>query len=106
MHSARAHTAEQFAIYGRLPSYRDMVDHEGYPGPQDAALIGNEKAVSVRIDELRGAGVDEFVGLSLRPLPRTPRPHPRTPARVRRYNRDLMAHRLLRALCRHRARAP
>jgi hypothetical protein len=81
------HAAEQFAICGRLRSYRAMLDHEGYPGPQDAALIGNEKAVTERIDELRGAGVDEFVGLSLRPLPRTPRPHPRTPARVRRYNR-------------------
>jgi hypothetical protein len=63
MDSARAHAAEQFAIYGRLPSYRAMLDREGYPGPQDAALIGDEKAVTQRIDELRGAGVDEFVGL-------------------------------------------
>jgi 5,10-methylenetetrahydromethanopterin reductase len=35
--STRAHAAEQFAIYGRLPSYRAMLDREGYPGPQDAA---------------------------------------------------------------------
>ena len=78
---ARAHAAEQFAIYGRLPSYRAMLDREGYPGPQDAALIGDEEAVAERLDELRGAGVDEFVGSPLRPLPRSPRPHPRTPAR-------------------------
>jgi len=58
----RAQAAEQFAIYGQLPSYRAMLDHEGYRDPQDAALIGDEKFVTERIDELRDAGVDEFVG--------------------------------------------
>jgi len=58
----RARAAEQFAIYGQLPSYRAMLDREGYRNPQDAALIGDEKLVTERIDELRDAGVDEFVG--------------------------------------------
>ena len=58
----RARAAEQFAVYGQLPSYRAMLDHEGYRDPQDAALIGDEKFVTERIDELRDAGVDEFVG--------------------------------------------
>jgi 5,10-methylenetetrahydromethanopterin reductase len=58
----RAQAAQEFAMYGQLPSYRAMLDHEGYSGPQDAALIGDEKYVSGRIDELRDAGVDEFVG--------------------------------------------
>jgi 5,10-methylenetetrahydromethanopterin reductase len=58
----RAQAAQEFAVYGQLPSYRAMLDHEGYGGPQDAALIGDEKYVSGRIDELRDAGVDEFVG--------------------------------------------
>jgi 5,10-methylenetetrahydromethanopterin reductase len=59
----RAQAAEQFALYGQLPSYRAMLDREGYRDPQDAALIGDEKVVTERIDELRDAGVDEFVGL-------------------------------------------
>jgi 5,10-methylenetetrahydromethanopterin reductase len=58
----RAQAAEQFALYGQLPSYRAMLDREGYRDPQDAALIGDEKVVTERIDELREAGVDEFVG--------------------------------------------
>ena len=58
----RAQAAEQFALYGQLPSYRAMLDHEGYRDPQDAALIGDEKFVTERLDELRDAGVDEFVG--------------------------------------------
>jgi F420-dependent oxidoreductase-like protein len=58
----RAQAGEQFAMYGQLPSYRAMLDHEGYRDPQDAALIGEENLVTERIDELRDAGVDEFVG--------------------------------------------
>jgi 5,10-methylenetetrahydromethanopterin reductase len=83
--SARAHAAEQFAIYGRLPSYRAMLDREGYPGPQDAALIGDEKAVTERIDELRGAGVDEFVGL---PFGHAPEDRARTRALLHAYASD------------------
>jgi 5,10-methylenetetrahydromethanopterin reductase len=59
--AARKVAAEQFAMYGYLPSYRAMLDREGYAGPEDAALIGDEEEVSGRIDELRAAGVDEFV---------------------------------------------
>jgi 5,10-methylenetetrahydromethanopterin reductase len=57
----RALAAEQFAMYGLLPSYQSMLEREGYREPQDAALIGDEKLVTERIDELRDAGVDEFV---------------------------------------------
>ena len=59
---ARAQAAEQFAMYGQLPSYRAMLDREGYAGPADAVLIGDEATVGARIDELRTAGVDEYVG--------------------------------------------
>ncbi|ULE34540.1 TIGR03564 family F420-dependent LLM class oxidoreductase [Mycobacterium sp. IDR2000157661] len=58
--AARKRAAEQFAIYGTLPSYRAMLDREGYAGPEDAAIIGDEQAVSERLDELSAAGVDEF----------------------------------------------
>ncbi len=59
---ARAQAAKEFAIYGQLPSYRAMLDREGFAGPEDAAIIGDEKTVSDRLDELSAAGVDEFVG--------------------------------------------
>ncbi len=57
-----AQAAEQFAMYGQLPSYRAMLDREGYAGPAEAAIIGDEVTVARRLDELRAAGVDEFVG--------------------------------------------
>ena len=57
---ARAQAAEQFGMYGTLPSYRAMLDREGYANPEDAAIIGDEKAVSDRLDELSALGVDEF----------------------------------------------
>jgi alkanesulfonate monooxygenase SsuD/methylene tetrahydromethanopterin reductase-like flavin-dependent oxidoreductase (luciferase family) len=60
--AARELAATQFAIYGQLPSYRSALDREGWAGPEDAALIGSESGVAARIDELRTAGVDEFVG--------------------------------------------
>jgi 5,10-methylenetetrahydromethanopterin reductase len=60
--SARKQAAEQFAMYGYLSSYRAMLDREGYAGPQDAAIIGDEATVKDRLDELRAAGVDEYVG--------------------------------------------
>ncbi|MEO3758980.1 TIGR03564 family F420-dependent LLM class oxidoreductase [Mycobacterium sp. B14F4] len=57
---ARRQAAEEFAIYGTLPSYRAMLDREGYAGPEDAAIIGDEQTVSERLDELSAACVDEF----------------------------------------------
>jgi len=62
---ARALAARRFAIYGRLPSYRAMLDREGYAGPADAAIVGDEDEVAGRLAELRGIGVAEFVGLPL-----------------------------------------
>jgi 5,10-methylenetetrahydromethanopterin reductase len=61
---ARKQAAEQFAMYGVLPSYRAMLDREGYSGPQDAAIIGDEATVRDRIAELGEAGVDEYVGVT------------------------------------------
>jgi 5,10-methylenetetrahydromethanopterin reductase len=67
--AAKALAAQQFAMYGHLPSYQAMLQREGYAGPEDAALIGNEDAVSVRLDELRDAGVDEFAFQPFDPSP-------------------------------------
>jgi 5,10-methylenetetrahydromethanopterin reductase len=60
---ARKLAARRFAIYGRLPSYRAMLDREGYAGPADAAIIGDERAVTERLAQLRDLGVAEFVGI-------------------------------------------
>jgi 5,10-methylenetetrahydromethanopterin reductase len=59
--AARKQAAEQFAVYGVLPSYRAMLDREGYAGPADAAIIGDEATVKDRLAELSAAGVDEYV---------------------------------------------
>ncbi|MGB3481490.1 MAG: TIGR03564 family F420-dependent LLM class oxidoreductase [Mycobacterium sp.] len=66
---ARALAAQQFSMYGQLPSYRAMLDREGFAGPEDAALIGSEAQVSERLETLRAAGVDEFVGATFDPSP-------------------------------------
>ncbi|BBZ26248.1 LLM class F420-dependent oxidoreductase [Mycolicibacterium madagascariense] len=58
---ARRQAAQQFSMYGVLPSYRAMLDREGYAGPEDAAIIGDEATVRDRLDELAAAGVDEYV---------------------------------------------
>jgi 5,10-methylenetetrahydromethanopterin reductase len=67
--AARSLAAEQFAMYGQLPSYRAMLDREGYAGPEDAALIGDEATVRDRLDEVRAAGVDEFAAIPFDPSP-------------------------------------
>lgn len=67
--TARAQAAEQFGMYGHMPSYRAMLDREGFAEPADAALIGDEMVVSQRLDELRDAGVDEFVAAVYDPSP-------------------------------------
>jgi len=60
--AVKAGAAEEFQIYGTLPSYRAMLDREGFANPEDTAIIGDEAAVTARIEEFRAAGVDEFVG--------------------------------------------
>lgn len=62
---ARAQTADELAIYGQLPSYRNVLDREGHAGPEDAALIGDEATVVQRLDELKAAGVDEFIAMPI-----------------------------------------
>ncbi len=59
--SARDHAAQQFAIYGRLPSYRAMLDKEGIAEPGDIALVGSEKEVGAVLDRLADAGTTDFL---------------------------------------------
>ncbi|MGB3697807.1 MAG: TIGR03564 family F420-dependent LLM class oxidoreductase [Gordonia sp. (in: high G+C Gram-positive bacteria)] len=60
---ARAAAGEQFAMYDNLPSYKAMLDREGFTGPADAAIIGDEASVAEQITTLGSYGVDEFVGI-------------------------------------------
>ncbi|MEV0231566.1 TIGR03564 family F420-dependent LLM class oxidoreductase [Nonomuraea sp. NPDC050786] len=53
---------EIFAVYGQLPSYRAMLDKEGAATPGDIAIVGDEETVLAKIDQLRQAGVTDFVG--------------------------------------------
>ena len=59
---ARATAAEEFSVYGTLPSYRAMLDRERAAGPGDVALVGDEAAVTEQIAALDVAGATEFVG--------------------------------------------
>jgi 5,10-methylenetetrahydromethanopterin reductase len=65
----RSVAAKEFAMYGQLPSYRAMLDREGYAGPEDAALIGDESTVGDRLAEVHAANVDEFVAIPFDPSP-------------------------------------
>ena len=58
---ARTRAAQDFQIYGFLPSYRAMLDREGAAGPADVAIVGDEATVTKAIGELADAGVTEFV---------------------------------------------
>jgi 5,10-methylenetetrahydromethanopterin reductase len=65
----RAFGAEALAIYGAQPSYRGMLDREGLKEPVDAAIIGDETAVSEQLDELAALGVDEVAAYVIAPNP-------------------------------------
>jgi 5,10-methylenetetrahydromethanopterin reductase len=58
---ARARAAQEFAVYGILPSYRAMLDREGMAGPEDLALVGPADAVAGRIAEVADAGASTLV---------------------------------------------
>lgn len=57
---ARAKIAKGLAIYGELPSYRDMLDREGLAGPADLAIIGDETTLRAALTRLAAAGVTDF----------------------------------------------
>jgi F420-dependent oxidoreductase-like protein len=60
--AARERAGKQFENYGRLPSYRAMLDRQGAATPADAALIGDEAALDAALRELEESGVTQFNG--------------------------------------------
>jgi len=60
--AARQHADKVFAMYGRLPSYRAMLDREGAAGPGAVAIVGDEDSVARQIVALAEIGVTDFIG--------------------------------------------
>ncbi|MDQ1468307.1 MAG: hypothetical protein QOH10_2722, partial [Actinomycetota bacterium] len=58
--SARARAAEEFSVYGMLPSYRAMLDREGAAGPADVAIVGDAPTVTTAVAHLAEIGVTDF----------------------------------------------
>lgn len=52
--------SQQFAGYGRLPNYRRILDIGAAEGPADAAIFGDEKAVTRQVEDLFAAGVTDL----------------------------------------------
>lgn len=61
--AARAKAAEEFLVYGFLPSYRAMLDREGVEGPADVAIVGDAATVRAGIERIMEAGATEFVAV-------------------------------------------
>ena len=59
--AARELAANEFSIYGILPSYRAMLDREGAGGPADVAIVGTAAEVRAQITDAVDAGATEFV---------------------------------------------
>ena len=55
--------AKVFQIYGHLPSYRAMLDHEGAAGPADIVIAGTAEQVKQRVADLAGIGVTDFAAV-------------------------------------------
>ena len=59
--AARAYVAEQFGAAAGFPSYRRMLDHDGFAGPADAAVVGDEADVAAALRRFADAGATELV---------------------------------------------
>lgn len=59
--AARARAAKEYEIYGQLPSYRAMLDHEGLGGPEDLALIGSMDTIAAGMEAFADAGATTVV---------------------------------------------
>ena len=58
--AAQSAAADQWAMYGSLPSYRAMLDREGADSPADVAIVGPAADVKARVRRLADIGCTEF----------------------------------------------
>jgi F420-dependent oxidoreductase-like protein len=56
---ARATAAKRFAAYGLLPNYQRILARGNVAGPEDAAIVGDEAAVTAEIEALVEAGATD-----------------------------------------------
>jgi 5,10-methylenetetrahydromethanopterin reductase len=66
--AVRAEADRAFANYGRLPSYRAVLDKEGAAGPADVSLIGDEAAVLAGLRALAEAGATDLIAAVYTPV--------------------------------------
>ncbi len=59
--AGREAAASYFGRYGRLPSYRRMLDIEGVEGPEDVAIFGDEAEVERQVRELATLGATDLL---------------------------------------------
>ena len=59
--AARRAAAQQFVVYGTLPSDRAMFDREGVEGPAGIVIAGDEATVGAELAGLAAAGATDFL---------------------------------------------
>ncbi|MBI5880155.1 MAG: TIGR03564 family F420-dependent LLM class oxidoreductase [Chloroflexi bacterium] len=59
--AARTSASKGFAMYGRLPSYRAILDKDGAADPADVAIIGSEDEVMAQVQHLAAIGATDFI---------------------------------------------
>ncbi|RZT07778.1 F420-dependent oxidoreductase-like protein [Kribbella sp. VKM Ac-2569] len=52
---------DQFGAAGDMPSYRAVLDRGGKAGPEDTAVLGDEKTVAKELQRFADAGTTEFL---------------------------------------------
>jgi F420-dependent oxidoreductase-like protein len=57
---ARKLAGKLFTVYGQLPSYRAMLDHEGLEGPAGIAMVGDERTIEEQVRRLASIGVTDW----------------------------------------------
>ena len=63
--AARAFAAQRLGVYGRLPSYRAMLEREGVAGPEDILVAGSEAQVRDRLAAYGQAGATDLRAAAL-----------------------------------------
>jgi 5,10-methylenetetrahydromethanopterin reductase len=57
---ARERAARMFAVYTQIPTYQRILDRGDASGPADVCLVGDETAVTARLNAYRDAGVTDL----------------------------------------------
>jgi F420-dependent oxidoreductase-like protein len=58
--AARGYVAESFGMAGEMPSYRRALDRDGFAGPADTVLAGDEAELEKAVRRFADAGATEF----------------------------------------------